>query len=39
MTFHFKPLNPDHQTAPNDLTAHNDSADAVFGNNHTDTAP
>ncbi len=32
MTFHFKPLNPDRQTAPHELTAHNQSADAVYGN-------
>lgn len=32
MTFHFKPLNSDHQTAPHELTAHSQSADAVFGN-------
>ena len=39
MTFHFKPLNPDHQTAPHELTAQNDSADPVFGNDQTDTVP
>ena len=32
MTFHFKPLNSDHQTAPHELATHNESADAVYGN-------